>query len=259
MKLPPQQSARYARHLTLPQVGAEGQARLAAGRVLVVGAGGLGSPAALYLAAAGVGQIGLMDGDGVEPSNLQRQLLHRTADIGRLKVDSAAETLRALNPEIDVRPLPERLTGANGQRVLADYDVVIDATDNYDAKFLIADLCHAAGKPYVHGGIAQFYGQALTVRPGRSACYRCVFEAPPAPEPGPPRGPLGAVPGVIGSVQATEAIKLLLGAADNELLLNRLFVYDAWRMTARCVRVTRRPECLLCGQPADGRGSPGLS
>lgn len=244
----PPQSARYARHLTLPQIGAEGQARLAAGRVLVVGAGGLGSPAAFYLVAAGVGRIGIMDGDVVEPSNLQRQLLHRTADIGRYKVASAVETLRALNPEIDVCPLPERLTNDNGQRMLVDYDIVIDATDNFAAKFLIADLCHATGKPYVHGGITQFYGQALTVRPGRSACYRCVFEAPPAPEAGPSSGPLGAVPGVIGSIQATEAIKLLLGVADNALLINRLFVYDAWLMTARCVRVMRRPECPLCGQ-----------
>ena len=247
MNLSQSQQERYARHLTLPQIGTAGQARLSEGRVLVVGAGGLGSPAAFYLAAAGVGRIGVMDGDVVEPSNLQRQLLHRTDDIGRHKVTSAVETLRALNPEIDVCPLPERLTNDNGQRVLVDYDIVIDATDNFAAKFLIADLCHAAGKPYVHGGIAQFYGQALTVRPGRSACYRCVFEAPPAPEEGPARGPLGAVPGVIGSIQATEAIKLLLGVADNALLINRLFVYDAWLMTARCVRVTRRPECPLCG------------
>jgi len=250
MSLAPAQAARYARHLTLPQIGEAGQARLSAGRVLVVGAGGLGSPAAFYLAAAGVGRIGVMDGDVVEPSNLQRQLLHRTADLGRPKVASAADALRALNPEIEVRPLAERLTADNGAHVLADYDVVIDATDNFAAKFLIADLCHAAGKPYVHGGIAGFYGQALTVRPGRSACYRCVFEAPPLPEAGPPSGPLGAVPGVIGSVQATEAIKLLLGAADRELLVNRLFVYEAWHMTARCVRVSRRPGCLTCGQDA---------
>jgi len=244
--------ARYARHLALPQIGAAGQERLSAGRVLVVGAGGLGSPAAFYLAAAGVGRIGIMDGDVVEPSNLQRQLLHRAADIGRRKVDSAAETLRALNPEIDVLPLSECLTGANGPRVLAAYDIVIDATDNFTAKFLIADLCHAVGKPYIHGGLSQFYGQALTVRPGLSACYRCVFEAPPAPEDGPARGPLGAVAGVIGSIQATEAIKLLLSSADHELLVNRLFVYDAWRMTARCVRVTRRPECRLCGRDWSG-------
>ncbi len=250
MSLTSAQAARYARHLTLPQIGAAGQAKLSAGRVLVVGAGGLGSPAAFYLAAAGVGRIGIMDGDVVEPSNLQRQLLHRTADLGRLKVDSAAERLRALNPEIEVCPVPELLTGLNGPRVLAGYDVIIDATDSFASKFLIADLCQSAGKPYVHGGIAQFYGQALTVRPGRSACCRCVFEAPPAPEADVPRGPLGAVAGVIGSVQATEAIKLLLGGADGELLINRLFVYDAWRMTARCVRVARRPGCLTCGQAA---------
>jgi molybdopterin-synthase adenylyltransferase len=250
MTFTPAQQARYARHLTLPQIGEAGQRRLSEGRVLVVGAGGLGSPAAFYLAAAGVGRIGIMDGDAVELSNLQRQVLHRTADVGRPKVKSAAETLRALNPKIEVCPMPERLTLDNGPRVLADYDVVVDATDNFASKFLIADLCHATGKPAVHGGIAQFYGQALTVRPGRSACYRCVFEQPPAPEPGPPSGSLGAVPGVIGSVQATEAIKLLLGAADGELLVNRIFVYDAWRLTARCVRVARRADCPLCGERA---------
>ena len=254
MILTPVQCARYARHLSLPQIGEAGQRRLFEGRVLVVGAGGLGSPAAFYLAAAGVGRMGIMDGDVVEPSNLQRQILHRTADIGRPKVESAAETLRALNPEIEVRPMAERLTAENGPRVLADYDVVVDATDSFASKFLIAELCHAAGKPYVHGGVVQFYGQVLTVHPGRSACYRCVFEQPPAQEAGPASGPLGAVPGVIGCVQATEAIKLLLGAADGERLVNRVFVYDAWHMSARCVRVARRTGCLTCGL-ADGKTS----
>jgi len=250
MTLTPAQRARYARHLSLPQIGEEGQRRLSEGRVLVVGAGGLGSPAALYLAAAGVGRIGIMDGDAVEPSNLQRQILHGTADLGRPKAESAAESLRALNPEVDVRPMAERLTAENGPRVLAEYDAVVDATDSFASKFLIAELCHAAGKPYAHGGIAQFTGQVLTVRPGLSACLRCVFERPPEPEPGPARGPLGAVTGVIGSVQAAEAIKLLLGIPDAELLVNRVFVFDAWRMTARVVRVARRPGCALCDNSA---------
>jgi molybdopterin/thiamine biosynthesis adenylyltransferase len=235
---------RYARQLALPEIGPAGQRRLAAGRVLVVGAGGLGSPAAFYLAAAGVGTLGIVDGDCVETSNLQRQILHATADIGRPKALSAAETLRALNPDIDVRPMNMRLTRENGAATLAGFDFVLDATDNFDTKFLIADLCHAAGRPYSHAGIARFYGQTFTVLPGCSACYRCVFEAPPEPT-GPPQGPLGAVPGVIGSVQATEAIKFLLGAGT--LLTDRIFIYDAWRLTARCVRVARRPDCPLCG------------
>ena len=248
MTLTDDRRARYARQLSLPQIGEAGQRKLSEGRVLVVGAGGLGSPAAFYLAAAGVGRLGIMDGDVVEASNLQRQILHRTADIGRPKVESAAEALRALNPEVEVRPMAERLTADNGPRVLADYDVVVDATDTFAAKFLIAELCHAAGTPYVHGGIAQFCGQALTVLPGRSACCRCVFDQVPAQEAGPASGPLGAVPGVIGCVQATEAVKLLLGAEERALLVNRVWVYDAWRATARCVRVVRREGCPTCGR-----------
>lgn len=236
---------RYARQLALPEIGPEGQRRLAEGCVLVIGAGGLGSPVSFYLAAAGVGTLGIMDGDCVDASNLQRQILHATADLGRPKAVSAAETLRALNPEVDVRPMTTRLTRENGAALLAGFDFVIDATDNFESKFLIADLCHAAALPYSHAGIARFYGQTLTVLPGRSACYRCVFETPPAAASGPPQGPLGAVPGVIGSIQATEAIKYLLHA--DTLLTDRVFVYDAWQMTARCVRVTRRPDCALCG------------
>jgi len=247
MTLTPQQQARYARHLALPEIGAAGQARLSAGSVLVVGAGGLGSPAALYLAAAGAGRIGVMDGDALELSNLQRQILHRTADLGRPKAASAADALRALNPEVEIVPIPQRLTAANGDGVIGGYDVVIDATDSFAAKFLIADLCHAAGRPVVHGGIRAFEGSAMTVVPGRGACYRCVFEQPPPAEEGAPRGPLGALPGVIGAVQATEALKLLLGVPAEALLVGRLFVYDAWRLTARTVRVTRRAECPLCG------------
>lgn len=236
---------RYARQLSLPEIGEAGQQRLAAGSALVVGAGGLGSPAALYLVAAGVGRVGLMDADTVELSNLQRQILHATPDLGRPKTASGADSLRALNPGVRVVPHPERLTAANGPAQIAGYDVVVDATDNFESKFLIADLCHAAGKPAVHAGIARFLGQALTVIPGRTACYRCVFETPPAAQPGPPHGPLGAVPGVIGSIQATEVIKILLGAGA--LLTDRLFVYDAWAQTARCVRVSRRRNCALCG------------
>jgi molybdopterin/thiamine biosynthesis adenylyltransferase len=235
---------RYERQLALPEIGPAGQRRLAASRVLVVGAGGLGSPAAFYLAAAGIGTLGIMDGDAVEASNLQRQILHATSDLGRPKVESAARALRALNPDIEVRPIPARLTRANGPALLARYDFVVDATDSFASKFLVAELCHAAGRPYTHAGIAGFCGQVLTVLPGQSACYACVFEAPPPAEPGPPQGPLGAVPGVVGAIQATEAIKHLLGGGER--LIDRLFIYDAWRMTARCVRVRRRRDCPLC-------------
>jgi molybdopterin/thiamine biosynthesis adenylyltransferase len=251
MRLSAEERARYARQLALPEIGEAGQQRLAAGRVLVVGAGGLGSPAALYLAAAGVGTLGIVDGDVVDASNLQRQILHPTASLGQPKALSAAATLRAINPGIEVRPLVARLTAGDGPALLANYDFIIDATDNFASKFLIADLCHAAGKPYSHAGIARFCGQALTVLPGRTACYRCVFEAPPATSDGPPQGPLGAVPGVVGAIQATEALKFLLGAAS--LLTDRLFVYDAWRLTARCVRVARRADCPLCGKAGHKR------
>lgn len=247
MTLTPDQRQRYARHLVLPEIGEAGQAALQRGRVLVVGAGGLGSPCALYLAAAGVGTLGIVDGDTVVLSNLQRQLLHATADLGRAKVDSASDRLAALNPDVRLMTYRERLTAANAHEVVADYDFVVDATDNFAAKFLIADVCHAAAKPYSHGGILQFSGQTMTVWPGVSACYRCVFEAPP---PGPTadvdRGLLGVLPGVIGTIQATEALKHLLGVG--ELLTDTLLVYDVRKMTFRRVAVKRNPACVLCGQ-----------
>jgi molybdopterin-synthase adenylyltransferase len=251
MGLNADQKQRYARHLALPEIGAAGQERLLAGRVLVVGAGGLGSPAAFYLAAAGVGTLGLMDGDVVELSNLQRQILHTTGRLGRRKVDSAAETLRALDPQITVQLYPERLTVANAPAVLAHYDFVIDATDNFASKFMIADVCHGAGKPYSHGGILKFLGQTMTVHPGQTACYRCLFDGPPPEVTGAaPQGPLGAVPGVIGTIQATEAIKHLLGLGQP--LTNCLLVYDALTMTFRRIPAPRNPRCRLCGDGARG-------
>lgn len=245
MSLTSTQRERYARHLSLTEIGAAGQLRLAAGRVLVVGAGGLGSPVAFYLAAAGIGTLGLLDDDVVALSNLQRQILHQTADLGRPKVASAAERLQALNPELQIRAAQTRLTPGNASELLRDYDFVVDATDNFASKFLIADACHAAGKPYSHGGIARFWGQTLTVLPGKTACYRCLFEGPP-PEAADsaPQGPLGAVPGVIGAIQATEALKFLLGIG--ELLTNRLLTYDALRLTFRTVRAHPNPTCCLC-------------
>ena len=236
------QRARYARQLALPEIGESGQTRLAEARILIVGAGGLGSPAAYYLAAAGIGTLGLVDDDVVEASNLQRQILHGTADIGRLKIESAAERLQALNPEVRVRPHPERFSAASASHLLSAYDFVIDATDNFASKFQIADACLAAGKPYSHAGIDRFLGQTMTVAPGKSACYRCLFETPPPTKTDAPQGPLGAVPGVIGAIQATEAIKYVLGLG--ELLLNRILVYDALKLQFRSVAVHRRVSCV---------------
>jgi molybdopterin/thiamine biosynthesis adenylyltransferase len=240
-----EQKQRFARQLALPEIGEAGQERLLAARVLVVGAGGLGSPAAYYLAAAGIGTLGIMDADTVDLSNLQRQILHATADVGRAKVESAAAKLTALAPICRVMAIRARLTPENAAGILRDYEFVIDATDNFASKFLIADVCHAAGKPYSHAGIGEFAGQAMTVLPGTTACYRCVFDAPPPESNHPARGPLGAVPGVIGAIQAAEAIKQILGIGT--LLTNRLFVFDLLAMDARTIPVQRNPHCRLCG------------
>jgi len=249
MALSSEERGRYARHLSLPEIGEPGQERLRAGRVLVVGAGGLGSSAALHVAAAGVGTVGIMDADRVELSNLQRQLLHSTADVGRPKVESAVAALLALNPHVRAVGYAERLTADNASRILGDYEFIVDATDNFDSKFLIADGCHAAGKPYSHAGIQAFLGQTFTVLPGRTACYRCIFDAPPDEPCGqPPQGPLGVVPGVIGTIQAAEAIKYLLGIGG--LLTDRLLVYDALRSAFRSVLLKRNPGCRLCGEGA---------
>ena len=240
------QQQRYARHLTLPEIGAAGQEKLLAARVLLVGVGGLGSPVGFYLAAAGVGTLGVMDGDVVEASNLQRQITHTTAALGQPKVESARRAFQALNPDCRVVASAEWLTATNAPGLLASYDFVVDATDNFESKFLIADACHAAGKPYSHAGILAFFGQTMTVLPGASACYRCLFDAPPEFPPGPPRGPIGAVPGVIGSIQALEAIKFITGCG--ELLTNRLLTFDALTMQFRVVSVRRNPHCRLCGK-----------
>ncbi len=248
MNLTDSQIERYSRHLLLPEVGGKGQEKLLAGRVLLVGAGGLGSPAALYLAAAGVGTLGLMDADVVDLSNLQRQIAHATPDIGRPKVDSAAAKIQALNPDVAVRTHRERLTAANARAILCDYDFVIDGTDNFASKFLVADACHFAGKPYSHAGILKFDGQTMTVLPGQTACYRCVFNAPPPPGSVPScsqAGVLGVLAGVMGTLQATEALKFLLG--QGELLTDRLLVYQALRAAFRTVPLKRNSRCPLCG------------
>jgi molybdopterin/thiamine biosynthesis adenylyltransferase len=247
-----EQLERYSRHIILEEVGAAGQEKLLASRVLIIGAGGLGAPAVLYLAAAGVGTIGIVDGDTVDLSNLQRQVIHHTADLAHPKVTSAANKMRAINPDITIRPYAERAEAANILPLLADYDFVIDGTDNFAAKFLINDACVLARKPFSHAGILRFDGQIITVLPGETACYRCLFHAPPPPNVVPScsqAGVLGVVAGVIGCLQATEALKYLLGKGD--LVSNALLTWNALRMEFRKVRVKRNPNCPVCGaQPS---------
>ena len=239
--------ARYARHLALEEIGAAGQQRLATASVLVIGAGGLGSPAALYLAAAGVGRIGLVDHDRIELSNLQRQILFATDEIGRSKAQAAQTRLLALNPTIQVVAHAQRLTAGNAADILADYDVVIDGTDRLATRYLINDACVLLQKPLVSAAIHRFEGQAMTYLPGRSPCYRCLY--PESPEDLIPNcataGVLGVLPGVMGSIQATEALKILLGIG--ETLAGRLLVYDALSLRFEEFRFARRPGCAACG------------
>lgn len=249
MSLRSDQMERYSRHILLPDVGGKGQETLLAGRVLIIGAGGLGAPAALYLAAAGVGVIGIADADVVDVSNLQRQVIHFTPDIGKPKVESAAEKMRAINPDVDVRIHPEWVSAENIARMIAEYDFVIDGTDNFAAKFLINDACVLGNKPYSHGGILRFDGQALTVKPRETACYRCIFPAPPPKNAIPTcseAGVIGVLPGMIGMIQATEAIKFLLGIGT--LLTNRLMTYTAREMKFREIAIKRNLKCPVCGE-----------
>jgi molybdopterin/thiamine biosynthesis adenylyltransferase len=248
MGLTQRQRERYARHLVLTQIGEEGQLRLLQSRVLVIGAGGLGSPAALYLAASGVGTIGLADGDRVDISNLQRQILHGTADIGADKVTSGKRRLEAVNEDVTI--VSHQLHAGCGDilPLLRGYDFVIDATDNFASKFLINDACLLAGKPFSHGGILEFDGQTLTVVPGSTPCYRCLFPEPPPADlllPCSRAGVLGVLPGIIGTIQATEALKFLLGIGD--LLTGRLLVYNALSLRFREVALNRAASCPACG------------
>jgi molybdopterin/thiamine biosynthesis adenylyltransferase/rhodanese-related sulfurtransferase len=243
-----EQLQRYSRHFLLAQVGEKGQRKLLRSKVLLIGAGGLGSPTALYLAAAGVGTLGVMDGDVVDITNLQRQVLHTTADIGKPKVESGSRTLRALNPDVKVVAIPERITADNALELIADYDVVVDGSDNFGTRYLVNDACYLAGKPQVHGSIFQFEGMASVFAPNQGPCYRCLYPTPPPPGLVPScaeAGVLGVLPGMIGLVQATETIKLLLGLG--EPLVGRLLTYDALGMRFREVRLRRDPGCPLCG------------
>ena len=246
--LSPAELQRYHRHLILADIGEEGQRRLKSARVLLVGAGGLGSPAALYLAAAGVGHLGIVDADDVELSNLQRQVLHDTAGVGRPKVDSARERLRELNPFVQVSTYHARLTSANAMDVLRDYDVVIDGSDNFPTRYLLNDACVLLGIPNVYGSVLRFDGQASVLCAPNGPCYRCLFPEPPPPELAPScseAGVLGVLPGLVGMIQATETIKLITGAG--EPLIGRLLLVDALRMRFRSIEMPRDPACPACG------------
>ncbi len=242
-----EQQERYSRQILLDEIGCAGQERLLNGRVLIIGAGGLGSPAALYLAAAGVGTIGIADGDEVELSNLQRQILHFTPDIGASKVSSARKKMTALNPNVMVVSHQTSVNGENIEEIIKGYDFVVDATDNFPSRFLINDTCVRLGIPYSHGGVLRFFGQTITVLPHSSPCYRCIFPEPPPDEVASAccrDGILGVAPGVIGSIQATEAIKYLTGIG--EMLTGRLLTFDALRMRFREVPVSKNPRCPAC-------------
>jgi len=244
-----EQIERYSRHIILPEVGGEGQRKLLRARVLVVGAGGLGSPVALYLAAAGVGAIGMVDSDTVELSNLQRQVLHTTADLGVSKALSAKATMEAINPDCVVTPHQLRLTAQNVLEVIAGYDLVVDGSDNFPTRYLVNDACVIAGKPLSHAGILRFEGQVTTILPGKGPCYRCLYPEPPPPGLVPScqqAGVLGATAGVMGTIQSTEVLKLILGVG--EPLVGRLLLYDGLEMAFRIVRVLRQPDCPVCGE-----------
>jgi adenylyltransferase/sulfurtransferase len=246
--LSPNEVARYSRHLIMPEVGMEGQKRLKAASVLLIGAGGLGSPLGLYLAAAGVGRIGLVDFDVVDFSNLQRQILHGTADVGRPKLHSARDRLASINPEVQLDLYETHLTSANALQIFAPYDIVIDGTDNFATRYLVNDACVLLKKPNVYGSIFRFDGQASVFAPPAGPCYRCLYPEPPPPEEVPScaeGGVLGILPGLVGCIQATEAVKLILG--KGKPLIGRLLLYDALQMSFQEFKVRRNPKCPMCG------------
>ncbi|MFZ1123324.1 MAG: molybdopterin-synthase adenylyltransferase MoeB [Candidatus Binataceae bacterium] len=239
---------RYSRHLLLPEVGMECQLKLKQARVLCVGAGGLGSPVTLYLAAAGVGTLGIVDFDIVDLTNLQRQIIHGTNDVGRSKLDSAAETIAAINPNIDVRKFETRLTSANALEIIRDFDIVVDGTDNFATRYLVNDACVLLGKPNVYGSIFRFEGQASVFATKDGPCYRCLYPEPPPPGVVPScaeGGVLGILPGLVGVIQATETIKLILGSGES--LIGRLLMVDALSMRFRELKVRKNADCPVCG------------
>jgi adenylyltransferase/sulfurtransferase len=249
LSLTPPEVARYSRHLIMPEVGMEGQKRLKAASILLIGAGGLGSPLGLYLAAAGVGRIGIVDFDVVDFSNLQRQVLHGTPDVGRSKLQSAKDRLQAINPEVQIDLYETRLTSANALKIFDPYDIVIDGTDNFPTRYLVNDACVLLKKPNVYGSIFRFDGQASVFYPPQGPCYRCLYPEPPPPGEVPScaeGGVLGILPGLIGCIQATEGVKLILGKGST--LIGRLLLYDALQMKFQEFKVKRNPKCPMCGE-----------
>ncbi len=243
-----EQLERYSRHIILQEVGVKGQKKLLNASVLIIGAGGLGAPAALYLAAAGVGTIGIVDADEVDLSNLQRQVIHTTNDVGKAKVKSAAETMEAINPDVTVKTYRTFVDSSNIMDLIKGYDFIIDGTDNFPAKFLINDACVMAEKPFSHAGIIRFKGQLMTYVPGEGPCYRCVFKNPPPKDAVPTckqAGVIGAMGGVIGSLQAMEAIKYIIGKGD--LLTGKLLTYDALKMEFHTIKLPKDDHCAVCG------------
>ncbi|MBI5142829.1 MAG: molybdopterin-synthase adenylyltransferase MoeB [Nitrospirae bacterium] len=242
------QLLRYSRHIILPEIGGKGQAKINAAKVFLVGAGGLGCPVGYYLAAAGVGTLGIADNDKVEMSNLQRQIAHSTNTLGHFKADSAKATFEALNPDTTVIPIKERLNKDNILDLIKDYDIVVDGSDNFPTRYLVNDACVMTGKPLVSGAILRFEGQVTTIIPGKGHCYRCLFEEPPPPGLVPScqeAGVLGALPGVVGGLQALEVIKLIIG--KGEPISNRMLIIDSLKMHFRMVKVPKNPDCAACG------------
>ena len=249
MAMTDEQIERYSRHIILKEVGAKGQKKLLNGSVLIIGAGGLGAPAALYLAAAGVGHIGIVDADEADLSNLPRQVIHATADIGKAKVKSAKESMEAINPDVKVSTYRMFVDSTNVRELIREYDFIIDGTDNFPAKFLINDACVLEKKPFSHAGIIRFQGQLMTYVPGEGPCYRCVFKNPPPKDAVPTckqAGVIGAMAGTIGTLQAMEAIKYLIGKGD--LLTGKLLTYDALKMEFRKINLKKDCNCAVCGE-----------
>jgi adenylyltransferase/sulfurtransferase len=241
--------ARYSRHLIMPEVGMEGQRRLKAARVLMIGTGGLGAPTGMYLAAAGVGTLGVLDFDVVDASNLQRQIIHGTKDVGRPKIESARDRLKDINPNVKIEAYETRLTSENALGLFREYDIVVDGTDNFPTRYLVNDACVLTGKPNVYGSIFRFEGQASVFWAERGACYRCLYPEPPPPGLVPScaeGGVLGVLPGIVGAIQANETIKLILGGG--EPLINRLLLFDAWRLRFRELKLRKDPACPVCGE-----------
>jgi adenylyltransferase/sulfurtransferase len=249
MEFTEEQLQRYSRHILLPEVGGKGQKKLLAAKVFIVGAGGLGCPVGYYLAAAGVGTIGIIDNDRVEISNLQRQIAHSTKTLGMLKVESAKATFEALNPDVNVIGISERLSKDTIMNLIKDYDIVVDGSDNFPTRYLVNDACVMMKKPLVSGAILKFEGQVTTVVPGEGHCYRCLFEEMPPAGLVPScqeAGVIGAITGVVGSLQAIEVIKLILGKGD--VLKNTLLIYDALKTTFRRIKIPTNNECPVCGE-----------